>query len=172
MPVFFDVIVNCTTDGETSGENEVAYFGATNGYVYRLESGPNFDGNTIAASLFFNYNPQGESRYNKRYRKGSLEIQGSSYIELSVGYDLAYSDATRVDMELGTTVSPSFAASFWDTFVWDSFVWDGRSLAPVEVEIRGTAENIALRITSDGNYFSPFTVNSLILHYNMRKALR
>jgi len=172
MPVFFDVIVNCTTDGETTGENAVAYFGATNGYVYRLESGPNFDGNSISANLFFNYAPQGESRYDKRYRKGSLEIQGSSYIELNVGYDLAYSDTTRVDMESGTTVTPSFQASFWDTFVWDAFVWDGRSLAPVEVEIRGTAENIALRITSDGNYFNPFTINSLILHYTMRKALR
>ena len=172
MPMLFDVAVNCAANGEAQDGNEISYFGATNGFVYRLDSGPNFDGNTINANLFFNYNPQGESRYDKRYRKGSLEIQGSSYVELNVGYDLAYSDNTRVDQESGLTVSPSFSAPRWDTFVWDAFVWDGRALAPVEVEIRGTAENIAMRIVSDGNYFDPFTVNSLIMHYTMRKALR
>lgn len=173
MPQLFLNDVTCITTGEVQDGGEVAYFGSSNGFVYRLDSGPNFDGSTISASLFFNYNPQGESRYDKRYRKGSLEIQGTSYVELNIGYDLAYSDDTRVDQETGTNlVTPSFAAPFWDSFVWDNFVWDGRSLAPVEVEIKGTAENIAMRIDCNGDYFSRFTVNSLILHYTMRKALR
>jgi hypothetical protein len=173
MPQLFLTDVTCTTPGEVQDGQEIAYFGSTDGFVYRLDSGPNFDGSTIAASLFLNYDPQGESRYDKRYRKGSLEIQGSSYVELNIGYDLAYSDDSRVDQETGTNlVTPSFTAPFWDTFVWDAFVWDGRSLAPVEIEIKGTAENIALRIDANGNYFEQFTINSLILHYTMRKALR
>jgi hypothetical protein len=173
MPILLGTAANVICNGETQDGAEVAYFGSTDGFVYRLDSGPNFDGAAITSSLFFNYNPQGESRYDKRYRKGSLEIQGSSYVELNIGYDLAYSDDTRVDQETGSNlVSPSFSAPFWDSFVWDAFTWDGRSLAPVEVEIKGTAENIALRIDSSGDYFDPYTVNSLILHYTMRKALR
>jgi hypothetical protein len=174
MPQLFLTSVNCATAGEVQDGQEVAYFGAADGFVYRLDSGPNFDGSTITASLFLNYDPQGESRYDKRYRKGSLEIQGSSYIELNIGYDLAYSDDSRVDQETGSNlVSPAFTSQFWDGgFTWDVGVWDGRSLAPVEIEIKGTAENIALRIDCNGNYFEQFTINSLILHYTMRKALR
>ena len=173
MPMLLGTAANVICNGEAQDGDEVAYFGSTDGYVYRLDSGPNFDGAAITASLFLNYDPQGESRYDKRYRKGSLEIQGSSYVELNIGYDLAYSDDTRVDQETGSNlVSPSFSASFWDTAVWDLGVWDGRSLAPVEVEIKGTAENLALRIDSSGDYFDSYTINSLILHYTMRKALR
>lgn len=172
MPVAFPNAVNVACAGETPDGTETAFFGSTDGFVYRLDAGPNFDGASISASLFFNYNPQKDPRVLKTYRRGNLEITGSSYVELGVGYDLAYSDSARVDQQPGLTYSNSFTLPFWDSFIWDMFVWDGISLGPTDIEIRGNAENIALRIDVNGNYFNPFTINSLILHYLIRRGLR
>jgi hypothetical protein len=172
MPVFFpDPVLVCCA-GESPGSTETAFFGSTSGYVFRLGPATGFDGASITASMFFNYNPNRDVRTLKTYKRGSLEITGSGYAEISVGYDLAYSAADRVDQQAGSTYTNSFIAPFWDTFVWDAFVWDGVSLGPTDIEIRGTAENIALRIDCNGNYFAPFTINSLILHYIQRRGLR
>lgn len=172
MPVFTPQSFTVATSGETPDGAETAFIGDTAGFVYRLDSGPNFDGASISASMFFNYNPSGDSRVLKRYRRGSLEVTGSSYAEISVGYDLGYSDSVRYDQQSGLTYVNSFTLSFWDSFTWDMFVWDGVSLGPTDIEIRGTAENIAMRIDANGDYFDPFTINSLILHYNLRRGVR
>ena len=60
----------------------------------------------------------------------------------------------------------------WDSFTWDSFTWDGTTLSPSECELQGTGENIAISISSTSNAFPPFTINSVILHYSPRRALR
>ena len=57
-------------------------------------------------------------------------------------------------------------------FEWDNFVFDGNELLPTEIEISGTAENAAIRISSVSNLIRPFTVNSIILHYTPRRGLR
>lgn len=172
MPVSFPDHVTVACEGETPDGNETAFFGGSEGYVFRLDAGPNFDGESISASMFFNYNASGDSRVRKSYRRASLEVTGSSYAEINVGYDLSYSDSSRVDMQNGLMYVNSFSAPFWDSFIWDAFVWDGISLGPTDIEVRGNAENIALRIDSNGNYFNSFTINSLILHYLLRRGLR
>jgi hypothetical protein len=63
-------------------------------------------------------------------------------------------------------------SSYWDEFVWDNFVWDGKEVSPTEIEMLGTGENVAIRISSSSDLFKPFTVNSIILHYSMRRGLR
>jgi hypothetical protein len=68
--------------------------------------------------------------------------------------------------------SNDLRASYWDSFTWDNFVFDGRDLSPTEVEVTGTAENIAIRISSVSNLFKPFTLNSAIVHYTMRRGIR
>lgn len=172
MPVLFPNAVTCMCSGETPDGDETSFFGSSNGYVYRLDVGPNFDGQAINSSFFSIYNAKGNSRFIKQYRRGSLEITGQSYAEFNVGYDLAYSDATRVDQGLASQYSNNFSAPNWDAFTWDAFVWDGLSLAPSELSINGSAENIAMRVICDGNYIESFTLNSLILHYTNRRGLR
>ncbi len=172
MPVVFPNAVAVACEGETPDGDDTAFFGSTDGYVYRLDAGPNFDGATISASMFFNYNASGDSRTRKSYRRASLEVTGSGYAAISVGYDLAYSDATRLEMQAGLPYVNSFTAPFWDSFTWDAFTWDGVALGPTDIEVRGNAENIAMRIDCNGNYFAPFTINSLILHYIVRRGVR
>lgn len=171
MPVEFQHPVACMCDGENPDGSETAFFGSTNGYVYRLDVGTSFDGDEIGASMILTYDAVKSPRILKRWRRASLEIDGNAYAEFSFNYSLAYS-STAVPQGLQQSYSTNLAASFWDSINWDSFVWDGRTLAPSEVEVVGTGENIALQIACNSDYYAPFTINSIILHYSMRRGLR
>ena len=171
MPVQFPNAVTVVCEGETPDGAETSFFGSTNGYVYRLDAGTSFDGLEISANLVLVFNAINSPRILKRYRRGALEITGTAYAEFTFSYDLGYS-STNLGQEIGANYASELVASFWDGVSWDNFVWDGRTLAPSEVEVRGTAENIAIRIASISDFYAPFTVNSTVLHYSMRRGLR
>lgn len=172
MPVQFSHPVTCAVEGEKPDGTETCFFGSTNGFVYRLDVGTSFDGGIIPASFNLVINAIGSPRILKRYRKASVEMSGDSYAEFAFGYDLGYrseSISQPLDQDI---VNNLRAGYYWDGFVWDNFVWDGSDVSPAEVEVNGTAENIAVRFTSVSNLFQPFTVNSVILHYTPRRGLR
>lgn len=172
MPVQFSHPVTCAVEGEKPDGTETCFFGSTNGFVYRLDAGTSFDGGIIPASFNLVINSIGSPRILKRYRKASVEMTGDSYAEFAFGYDLGYrseSISQPLDQDI---VNNLRAGYYWDGFVWDNFVWDGSDVSPAEVEVNGTAENIAVRFTSVSNLFQPFTVNSVILHYTPRRGLR
>ena len=171
MPVQFPNTVTCMTEGEKPDGTETSFFGSTNGYIYRLDAGTSFDGQEIAANVLLTYNHTGSPRVLKRYRKGSLEISGTGYAEFTFAYELGYSNPL-ISQPTGSVYESALVASYWDAVNWDSFVWDGRTLAPSEVEVNGTAENIAVRISSISDIYPSFTVNSVILHYTLRRGLR
>lgn len=171
MPVQFPNTVTCMVEGEKPDGTETSFFGADNGFVYRLDAGTSFDGQEIAANILLTYNHTGSPRVLKRYRKGSLEISGTGYAEFTFAYELGYS-TPLIGQPIGSVYESALIASYWDSVNWDAFVWDGRTLAPSEVEVNGTAENIAVRISSISDIYPPFTVNSVILHYTLRRGLR
>ena len=171
MPVIFPNPVACWCEGESSIGAEISFFGSTNGYVYQMESGSDFDGTAISAYMKLNFNPQGNSRILKRYRRASLEVTGSGYAEFNFGYLLGY-ESTDIDQASQVAYSSNFSGALWDLFVWDAFVWDGRTLAPTEVACDGTAENIAIVISSNSRINQPFTINSVALHYSPRRGIR
>jgi hypothetical protein len=171
MPVEFPDAVNCMCDGEDPDGSETAFFGSTDGRVYRLDVGTSFDGDEIGASIILTYGFAKSPRILKRWRRASLEIDGNAYAEFSFSYSLAYG-STLVPQGAQESYSTNLSASFWDNVNWDSFVWDGRTLAPSEVEVVGTGENIAVHVACNSDYYAPFTINSVILHYSMRRGLR
>lgn len=171
MPVQYPNAVACMCEGQRPDGSETSFFGSTNGFVYRLDAGTSFDGFEIAANMTLVFNAIGSPRLLKRFRKASLEITGTSYADFYFNYDLAYA-STDVGQASQTLYSSSLVASYWDTSYWDFFVWDGRTLAPSEVEVNGTGENIALKIASNSPYFQAFTINSAILHYTPRRGIR
>ena len=143
----------------------------SDGMLYRLDSGTSFDGAAIPASITLNFNPTGSPRTLKRYRKCALEMQGSSYAEIQFYYSLGYS---APDYTPPTPVSygKDLSSAKWDGGTWDKFFWDSRALAPQECEMTGTAENVALTFFSSSNAYAPFTLNSAVIHYSIRRGMR
>ena len=143
----------------------------SDGYVYQMDTGTSHDGAAITARLTLNYSALGNSRMLKRFRRASVEVQGSSYAEFDFSYLLGYSSAS-INQASPAAYSTSLSSVFWDSFTWDSFVWDGATISPSECEMTGTGENISLVFSSNNNYSDEFTLNSAIIHFTERRALR
>jgi hypothetical protein len=171
MPVEFPNPVVTTWEGLDVNGNATSFFGSSNGMVYELDAGTSFDGAEINASFQLVFNSTQSHRLLKRYRKASLELAGSSYIALDVGYDLGYKS-----LDIAQSSAQSYAqflrTDYWDSFTWDSFVWDGSEIIPAEIYLDGTAENISFRIASLSALVAPFTINTITTHYTPRRGLR
>lgn len=191
MPVSFPNPVMCMCEGEKPDGSETSFFGSTNGFVYRLDVGGNFDGEDIAASIDLVYNSINSPRILKRFRKASVEVTGDSYVEFEFGYNIGYTtpyirqplgSLTSATLENGVqpnnllatygTSDSDLRDAYWDAFQWDHFTWDRGEYTPSEFSLNGTAENISIRIASVSNLYRPFTVNTVILHYTPRRGIR
>ena len=172
MPVNFPNPVTCTCAGTALGGKETSFFGSTNGFVYQLDAGTSHDGAPITSYWTLTYANEGNSRILKKYVGVSFEMQGTSYVSFDMTYELGYGDSDRVQGSMARNVAKTLAPVYWDTFVWDTFVWDGKNIAPANVEMRGVGENVSIRIDSSSDKYAAFTVNSLTLHYRLRKALK
>jgi hypothetical protein len=171
MPVQFAHNISCCIDGESNTGGTVQFFGSDNGFVYQMDMGTSFDGEPIPANINLVYNSTKSPRILKRYRKASVELTGSAYAEIQFGYDLGYR-TTAITQSADASYSNDLRSSYWDEMIWDNFVWDGSDISPSEIEVTGTAENMAIRISSNSDLFEPFTVNNVIVHYTMRRGLR
>ena len=174
LPVLFPNPVSCCDQGVNTLNEEVIYFGSSDGlgYVYQLERGTGFDGAPIDAYVTMAWDPIKSPRILKRFRAGSIEIQGEGYASFQFGYQLGY-DSALVGQPASQIYATSFAAApHWDSFTWDNFTWDGATLAPTDVDMTGTAENVQVTITSGTNCVAAYTLNSIIYHYSMGRGIR
>ena len=173
MPVYFPDPVFCTWASEESDGSEITLYGSSGGYVHRLDAGTSFDGTAVNSYLTLNFDSIKSPRVLKRYRKASAEITGSTFAALNVSYSLGYG-SPLIAPQASASYSANYANVTWDSgYSWDSgLVWDGRTLFPSEVELQGTAENIAITFSNFTDYTAPFTINSLIIHYTPRRGIR
>jgi hypothetical protein len=171
MPIQFADTINCCVDSESTSGGTVQFFGSTNGFVYQMDMGTSFDGDDIAANINLVYNSTKSPRILKRYRKASLEVTGDSYAEVQFGYDLGYR-TQALTQAADATYANDLRSSYWDEMIWDNFVWDGADIAPTEIEVTGTAVNMAIRLSSNSNILNSFTVNNIIVHYTLRRGIR
>ena len=163
--------VTCSVSGIGSGGQEEMYFGSTDGYVYQMDKGTSFDGSAITWNATLVYNHFGSPRQLKQFRKAVFEVTGSNYGEFSVAYSIGYG-STEYDSSASVSVTSSLSATTWDNFTWDQFFWDGRTLAPYEADLTGTAENISLLFSGSSAEFQQFTLNAAITHFSNRRSLR
>lgn len=167
IPVYFPNPVAVACNGDSTNGGEVSYFGSTDGFVYRMDVGNSFDGAAIEWFCELAFAAQGNARILKRYRRASLELQGEGYVAFNVGYTLGYGSVNVAQESVEAAVSPVY----WDQFTWDQFVWDGRAIAPSQIALAGTSENISLRMSGSSNLWPQHTINSVTIHYTPRRAL-
>lgn len=177
MPVLFPNPVTCWCESSaiaTIGA-EISYFGSTDGYVRRMDVGTSFDGAVIDSLLTLNFNSIRSSRVLKRWRKASLEISSDAlYVQTNIGYNLAYAETAYKDQPGASAVSYSrdSKAAYWDSFTWDRFNWDFTAVGPLEIEMIGTGENMSMTFNGSSAIVGAFTINTITLHYSMRRGLR
>jgi hypothetical protein len=171
MPIYFPTPAYACEEGKFSTGEDVMFFCGTDGFVYQLDKGTSFDGQAINAFFTLKFHSVASARILKRYRKAAIEISGTGYCAINFSYQLGYgsSDISQANSQ---TYENNIQFPTWDNFTWDNFTWDGQTIMPNECQMSGTAENVAITIRSGSAYFNEYTVNSAIIHYSQRRALR
>lgn len=173
MPIYFKNTVSCAWESKLHSGIAVSFFGDITGFVYQIDKGSSFDGEDIQAQATTTYTAARNTRVKKRFRKASMEISTdtSSYVEIMATFSLGYG-STEYAQPAGNTESLFLSQPRWDAFTWDAFTWDAKSINPLEIELNGTAENVAITVYSNADFIKPFNVNSLIYHYTDRRMMR
>lgn len=173
LPQFFPDAVICAWNGEDDDGDEITFVGSSDGWVYQFDKGTSFDGANISAYITLNYDPSRSPRILKSYRRAVTEVFGNTYAELQASYKLGYAKS-EYGIPSWDTYTATMMQGGWDGIVhWDSGAsWDTQSIAPVEIEMTGTAENVALSFSTDNNFSGPITITSSIIHYIIRRGLR
>jgi hypothetical protein len=172
MPQFMTDEARCAISVENSSGAEEIYFGSDDGFVYQMEKGTSFDGDSIEAYLYFVFNASGNVRQMRSYRKAVFEMAGEGYAQFNVSFELGYG-STEYSQPGSTTMDASLLSTGrWDVGSWDQGVWDGTQLQPGYFELTGTAENISLVITSNSDYYDSTKLSGVTLQYTPRRRLR
>ncbi len=171
MPCQFQDTVMVCYSLEGNDGAEVIKFGADDGYVHQQERGTSFDGDAIVSYIVTHYNHFRAPRVNKDYRDITLEISGSGYAEMQVGFSFGYGD-TYLAQPIDLSQEVSFAETLWDAFTWDSFFWDGRTLTPTIIPMRGQGENLSIAIRTNSDYYPPIKISGALTHYFQRQQMR
>ncbi|GAF68147.1 unnamed protein product [marine sediment metagenome] len=61
---------------------------------------------------------------------------------------------------------------FWDDSNWDEFLWDGSVITTARANLSGTGENIGFLIFNETAKASPWVMQGITLHYDMRRLQR
>ena len=176
MPVALGHVPTCWCKAPAvTGLSEASYIGTTSGYVMRMDTGNTFDGGAVQFRLVLNFDAMGNPRILKRMRKAALEVFATGYTSFYAGYSLSYADPTVRDQPASAAYSANFLQANWDASVsWDAVgvYWDSQQLGPVEVELQGAGENIAMSFQGSTDAYGPFTINSVTIHYTPRRGMR
>ncbi len=171
MPIKMNHVVTSIFSLEDSSGNEEIMFGSDDGFVYQMEKGTSFDGDTIEAFMFFHFTFNKYLRWLKKYLSVSIETEGDGYAEYNVSYELGYGATELVQPGTDTNIA-AYSDTRWDLFTWDAFIWDGQKLSPITNRLRGSAENIALIITKNSDYFTPLRMSGAFFRHTLRRLMR
>lgn len=128
-------------------DGEGIFMAAQDGYVYRLDSGPSFDGESVRGFVMTPFNHFGSPSQDDRFHKVILEMEAPANATIGITVQFDYGDGSRPiagDNDLfniqGTPQDflINGGGGLWDTGIWDEFYWS----APVEARAEGFIDGI------------------------------
>lgn len=163
--------VRVICNNEDASGNERIFFGSDDGYIYEDNRGTSFDGEPIEAWVRLAFANMQSPRIRKRWRKAVFEMDADGYLQVAVTPDLSYS-SPDVARSRTQDVDVAGGGGYWDTDSWDTFEWDAQTVNAAECKLFGTGTNISLLLRTFSDEYNPFTLQSVILHFDQRRLQR
>lgn len=124
----------CFGQGEMA-DGEGLFAGGSDGYVYRLDSGNNFDGSPIEGFCMTGFNNFKTPEQDWRYHKVVLELQCPPAANIAISAQYDYADGQNPDSS-ETDFTVQGGGGFWNSALWNQFYWsqpvEGRAEAPID----------------------------------------
>ena len=151
---------------EYDGRTENIYFGATDGYIYRMEQGNTLDGTPIPATFATPFIPLGDPKVRKTIYKSTtyLDVNGEFELRKTLKFDFDQPDSIQPN---SITLSSTSASSFTygsGTFGTSSF--GGKQQSYYEVQTTGSGFTVSIIYeTEETNVDTAFTIDAATLQY-------
>lgn len=171
MPFDLNLKISCVCTADRSDEeSDEVYYGASNGFVYKMTGG-SFDGDNMDWRLTLPFNNIKSPSIRKKWRRVNVGIKTTNAARINFGFEIGYADT-----EIGQPVAKQFdlkgSGGKWDSINWDSFTWDSKIVNNKSFELNGTAENISLYFIGSSATILPFTLQSAIFDFTARRITR
>jgi hypothetical protein len=171
IPFDYAYTPTCFAEGDLS-DGEALLVGCTDGYVRRLDSGTNFDGTAITAVCMTPFNHFKSPMQDKRFRKVTLELQGSPLSTISITAQFDYGDINQ-PIDDGQTISVRGSGGFWDISSWNEFYWDDPFEGTGEVYIDGQGRNASFVLANTSALTETrHILQAYSVHFSPRKMKR
>jgi len=148
-------------------DDEYLLVGATDGYVYKLDSGNDFDGTAIEGYLRLPYYNYGTPRNFKQFIKLMIQLtypvvlSDTTVIRHSASYGYG-SDRYARGIEFDDTIDGG--GGFYDSNdYWSQFRWDTQYVNEIESDIEGVGENMSLLISFSATHDERFLLYSCLV---------
>lgn len=166
----YPIVITKVVSSEDASGDEQILAGATDGYIYWLEQGNNFDGAGIYSYLqthFYGYNAP---RMNKRFRRMSATLGGGNttfYVkpETALAGDSTLSEAYKTFSSIG-----SGSVLGLDTL--GAFKLSAAVLSEATADIPCHGAYLSLKIYTDVSSGDPWELDDIIITYEPRRTRR
>lgn len=177
------VQVSCGITCELDDGTEGMFVGAEDGYVYRLDSGPSFDGDGVRAFIMTPFNTFGAPMMEKRLHKITLELQAEPSTKIGVTAQFNYGDGHNpisgraAFMVAGAGLGNDFVVTGgggnWDMATWNQFFWSAPIEGQAEIPIDGMGRNVSFIIAAVSDRTErAHILQAAIVHQSARKRVR
>lgn len=170
MRIQLPITAHCAYSGDDLGKERL-FLGATNGFVYEIDSGMDFDGATLDAIVRLGFTHCQQPRRDKRFHWVELEMEGGETASIFVSADFDYGDPVSPASPSASAIV-SGSGGFWDISSWDRFNWDAAVVGRATAEMNGFGRNISVAIGCDVAGEAPHTLSNLTIYHTMRRARR
>jgi hypothetical protein len=144
---FDDMRPFCFGQGELD-DGEGIFIGAEDGYVYRIDSGTNFDGTRIRGFCMMPFNHFGNPMLEERYHWVALELDAPARATIGITVQFDYAEGhqpisgERDFTVIGSAGNSSFlvqgGGGNWNSDAWNQFYWS----APIEGTATATIDGV------------------------------
>lgn len=146
----------CGTTCELEDGTEGIFIGGEDGYVYRMDSGPSFDGTGVQGFVMTPYNHFQSSMQDKRFRKATIELQAQPLTRIGIMAQYNYGDGTtpisgNKDFDVvgsgeGLDFLVQGGGGNFDLDFWNEFFWSSPSEGTADADIDGFGRNASFII--------------------------
>ena len=172
MPLNYNRVVRCIVTQTLSTGEEVTYFGSDDGYIYRDNIGTSYDGSAFEYWVRMAFNHSKSPQIRKRYRRAVMEVYAYGYCQVSVTYDLGYSNPNVMTPAAIPSQNLSGGGGYWDQFTWDSFSWDSQLVEQPRISMTGTERNVSFLFYGNRAQDQQFTLQGITIFYTSQRIER
>lgn len=154
------------SDSRYASDQETSMFANDNGYVYKMESGSSFDGDSIEAIYESPFMPLEDPQLRKTFYKMTLYITptGTTSIDLNMIYDFDSDITIQPPKQSISSTGTSVFLYGASNAIYGTATYGGELDKIYNTNIIGSGKTVAIRI-SDFSTNPTFTLDTAVLEY-------